>query len=220
MCFTSCETCRKGDGYVLGKFGVEKTGPLYRLPGGAVMKCRPLYRLPGGAVVKRRPLYQQGWAVRALGWYSRGLFSARVVRRPGFLGAPRCGVVQGTAFLGVPHRKPVQGAAFPDAPHRRPVQGVAFLGRGSLNLVQTPAFLDRGSLNLVQTPDFLDAPQDVSAAAPSAVPPCREERQPAALPRFSSPRCKPETKARYDDGINRALVLGRGPRHEHRLPGP
>ena len=173
---------------------VEKTGPLYRPSGGTVVKCRPLY--------------QQGEAARARGRYRRALFSARAVRRPGFPGAPRFGVAQGTAF--------------PDVTHRKLVQGAAVLGGRSLNLVQTPAFL--GAAQLLAGPWL--RPRYFRAYGRAAeqshrllrAPPRREERQLAAHPHFLRPRCKPETKVRYDGGVSRALAPRRGPRHEHRLP--
>ena len=173
---------------------VEKTGPLYRPSGGYRREMPSSVPARGGGAGPGR--------------YSRGLFSARAVRRPGFPGAPRFDVAQGTAFTDVTHRKLVQGAAF--------------LGGRSLNLVQTPAFL--GAAQLLAGPWL--RPRYFRAYGRAAeqshrllrAPPRREERQLAAHPHFLRPRCKPETKARYDGGVNRALAPRRGPRHEHRLP--
>ena len=101
------------------------------------------------------------------GRYSRGLFSARAVRRPGFPGAPRFDVAQGTAF--------------PDVTHRKLVQGAAFLGGRSLNLVQTPAFLGAAQL-LAATPLFQGIRQGGGAIASPASRATAPRRAPARSP--------------------------------------
>ena len=172
-----------------------------------------------------------------LGWYSRGLFSARAVRRPGFQGAPRLRRGTGGGFSRRASPETGTGDGFSRRASPETGTGDGFSRRASPE-TGTEGGVSRRALPEPDTDPGLSRrgtapcrgpwlrPRYFRAFGRAAeqshrllrAPPRREGRPPAARPHFSLPRCKPETKARYDGGVSRALAPRRGPRHEHRLP--